>query len=250
MKNILVVLFALYSLAAAGQHKKATPEKQDTLLARLLTNIPKEEQAAFIEAYGKMSLKDREFVAFMAEMPHSSKKELMANIDTNYNKIDRLISMYESLVPQQYTVYIEFNPPHKIIREPESVDLKVWNNDSTRSPGGSNCIVQQWDMPFHSQKLDSLLKIIHWDSTIVDKIKKALDGVNCISIENGHKMTVVGFARSGMGKYSYAIFRNKLTEQEISQYNDGCENIFYKDNIVLMYGGGAIGPQCFPDKKE
>ena len=54
-------------------------------------------------------------------------------------------------------------------------------------------------------------------------------------------------ARSGMGKYSLKLFDIDLTNDQIKQYNDGCTYIFYKKNIVLEYGGGAVGSQCFPD---
>ena len=91
------------------------------------------------------------------------------------------------------------------------------------------------------------MKKIGWNQNTLKFIQKLLTEANCISIKNG-KMTNIGFARSGMGKYSYNIFENKLDQKEISEFNDGCTYIYYKDNIVLEYGGGAIGPQCFPNK--
>jgi len=48
-----------------------------------------------------------------------------------------------------------------------------------------------------------------------------------------------------MGKYSYKVFEKQLEIKEKKEYNNSCEYIFYKDNIVLEYRGGAIGPQCF-----
>jgi hypothetical protein len=50
-----------------------------------------------------------------------------------------------------------------------------------------------------------------------------------------------------MGKYFYELFDDDLTQEQIKQYNDSCTHIFYKKNIVLEYGGGAVGSQCFPD---
>lgn len=51
---------------------------------------------------------------------------------------------------------------------------------------------------------------------------------------------------SGMDKYNHLIFDHNLTAPQMKYYNNGCEYIFYKDNIVLMYGSGAIGSPCFP----
>ena len=67
-----------------------------------------------------------------------------------------------------------------------------------------------------------------------------------MSIENG-TITTIGFQRSGMGKYYYDLFNSDLTSEEIKKYNDDCMYIFYKKNIVLEYGSGAIGSICFPD---
>ena len=39
-----------------------------------------------------------------------------------------------------------------------------------------------------------------------------------------------------------------LTNNEIKQkFNDGCMYKYFKENIALEYGGGAIGSQCFED---
>jgi len=49
-----------------------------------------------------------------------------------------------------------------------------------------------------------------------------------------------------MAKYSYLIFEQNPDKAKIDKYNNGCTYIYYKMNIVLEYGGGAVGPQCFP----
>ena len=48
--------------------------------------------------------------------------------------------------------------------------------------------------------------------------------------------------------YFYKLFDQQLSESEIKHYNDGCQYLYHGSNIVLEYGGGAIGPQCFLDK--
>ena len=76
-----------------------------------------------------------------------------------------------------------------------------------------------------------------------------MDKANCISI-SGKDPVVIGWQRSGMGIFSYNIFKKNLEEKKIKDYNDGCTYIFYKDNIVLEFGGGAFGIQCFPEFYE
>lgn len=91
-----------------------------------------------------------------------------------------------------------------------------------------------------------MIKPLGWTNATLTKIKDLLINANCISIENG-EMTTIGFARNGLGKYYFMLFENDLSAEEVKQYNDGCNFEFYRKNIVLRYGGGAAGPQCFPD---
>lgn len=72
-----------------------------------------------------------------------------------------------------------------------------------------------------------------------------LDKANCIEIENGEP-TTIGWQRSGMGMYSYVLFEKPIADSLKKQYNDSCTYILYNDRLVLEYGGGAFGPQCFP----
>ena len=91
-----------------------------------------------------------------------------------------------------------------------------------------------------------MIKPLGWTNETLATIKGLLSNVKCVSIENG-EITTIGFARSGMGKYFFKLFDKDLTIEQIKEYNDGCMYIFYKKNIVLEYGGGAVGSQCFPD---
>ena len=102
-------------------------------------------------------------------------------------------------------------------------------------------------MSFHTISCRTqMIKPLGWTNATLTTIKKLLADANCVSIENGD-ITTVGFARSGMGKYSFKLFDKDLSSEQIKEYNDGCMYIFHKKNIVLEYGGGAVGSQCFPD---
>ncbi|MEO1218869.1 MAG: hypothetical protein AAFY45_35390, partial [Bacteroidota bacterium] len=92
-----------------------------------------------------------------------------------------------------------------------------------------------------------IISTILWNPKTLNEIKELLYKANCVSIDNG-KITTIGFARSGMGKYFYKVFDNDLSDSEIEKFNDGCTYIYFKKNIVFEYGGGAVGAQCFPDQ--
>jgi len=183
----------------------------------------------------------KELFLFMLSMPRSSKKELISNIDSNYEKIEFLKTAYAKLVPPGFTVSIEFNPPNKLINTAESIDLCI-----TRLHDSQTDVQQDWNLAYRSEKLTQMIKTVHCNVETLDIIKKLLTDAHCVYFENG-EMATIGFARSGMGKYFYKIFDKELTPDQIKQFNDGRNYIFYKSNIVLEFEGGAVGPQSFPD---
>ena len=72
-----------------------------------------------------------------------------------------------------------------------------------------------------------------------------MDKADCIQIESGEP-TKIGWQRSGMGMFSYNVFDKPIPDSLKKQYNDSCTYIFYNKKLVLEYGGGAVGSQCFP----
>ncbi|MGB5988381.1 MAG: hypothetical protein WBG43_01370 [Marinifilaceae bacterium] len=133
-------------------------------------------------------------------------------------------------MPENAFVHIEFD---------NNKELEIFHVKAKR-PFESN-----WNLNINSSKTDSLLNDLGWTRKELRILKMKLDNANCISISSRKPITI-GWQRSGMGKFSYNIFDENLTENLISKYNDGCMYIFYKDNVVLEYGGGAFGSQCFP----
>ncbi|MDR1518267.1 MAG: hypothetical protein LBS52_09335 [Dysgonamonadaceae bacterium] len=103
-------------------------------------------------------------------------------------------------------------------------------------------------LKINSLKVDTLLTCMGWTRETLKTLKPKLDAANCISIESEKtypKSMTIGFKRSGMGMCFYKLFDEALTANSIDKFNDGCTYIFYKDNVLLEYGGGVIGSQCF-----
>lgn len=185
----------------------------------------------------------KEFLLMMVYMPQSSKIESIENLKKNEENIKSLMREYSELVPNGIYVSIEFNPKDIVLSMDESIDLRIHSNEKSNNDG-IQIDFQEWNLPFDSKILEEQIEKIGWDNNTILKIKKLLDKANCISISNG-EISTIGYARSGMGKYSYKFFKNDLDKNEQKKYNDGCTYIFYERNIVLEYGGGAIGSQCF-----
>ena len=208
----------------------------------IMNSFPEQERAQFMDEYKRANDRQKEGILAMLYMPKSSKKELIANIDSNYENINILKQEFIKIIPKGFNVRIEFTPAGYIFLTPEGIDMRI-----EKHSGPNVTYDQEWNMQNHSEKLARMLKELDWTETTLSKIKSLLAKAKCVSIESGD-VTTIGFARSYLGMYSYKLFDANLTDKEIGIYNNGCEYIFYKNNIVLEYGGGAAGSQCFPDR--
>jgi hypothetical protein len=188
----------------------------------------------------------------------SSKEELIDNYKNNEKEISELKSYFTSITPKDCRVYIEFSGKRDI-------DLWVYETDRKNKAGGDIVLFQQWNInPYHydeeakthydsleyspkTKSLELVKQKLRWTDDTFEQIKTKLDRAECISVSSGEP-TEIGFERSGMGKYSYVVFSNSISKNLITNYNDSCTYIFYKDKVVLKYEGGTIGSQCFPDK--
>lgn len=216
---------------------------KDSLLQTIVKDLPEFAKKELLKEYTKSDEKHKEGILVFMYMSRSrsSKNEMISAIDSNLDNIHILKIEFLKLVPKNYIVSIEFNPAEKITMTSESIDLKI--QDTANKQWN---LQQEWNLDYNSKKLSPMLKRLGWTITTLEKIGKLLADAKCVSIENGD-ITTIGFARSGFGKYSFKLFDSDLTDEQIKIYNDGCTYIFYRKNIVLEYGGGAVGPQCFPD---
>jgi hypothetical protein len=162
--------------------------------------------------------------------PFYTKEDLIKNYELKESEILEVKNYFESILPENAIVHIEFN---------NNDELGIFHVKTNR-PYENN-----WNLKIKSAKTDSLLNDLGWTRKELKILKTKLGNANCISISSRKPITI-GWQRSGMGMFFYKIFENNLPDSLISEYNDGCTYIFYRDNVVLEYGGGAIGPQCFP----
>lgn len=147
----------------------------------------------------------------------------------NKNELGEIKNYINSITPNGKNVHIEFD---------NDKTLAIFHL-STKTERSNN-----WDLKINSTKTDSLLNELGWTQETLITLKNKLDKANCISVSNGEP-TNIGFQRSGMGMYSFNLFEKPLSKSEYSNYNDSCTYILVNDKMVLEYGGGAIGSQCF-----
>ena len=161
-----------------------------------------------------------------------SKQDLIENYELKKNEINDLYAYTNIIVQPKDDVHIEFESD-KHLGIFHVVANTIYDSN--------------WNIDVDSKKVDTLLVKLGWTKETLNILKDKLDKANCISIESGEPLTL-GFQRSGMGIYFYKVFKKPLSSKLIEEYNDGCNYIFYKENIVLEYGGGVIGTQCFERK--
>jgi len=161
--------------------------------------------------------------------PLYNKQDLIDNFELKTREILEVKSYLDSKVPADTYIFIEFKA-----EQIRMFDIRNGENYDTN-----------WDLDINSRKTDSLLNVIGWMKEDLYILKDMLYSANCISVSSG-KPVRIGWQRSGLGKFYYSIFDRRLDDSLLKKYNDGCTYIYYKDNIVLEYAGGAIGSNCFP----
>lgn len=253
-QNILTILFFISTFGLKAQEYKIRENiSKDSLLNVSIKMFPEEIREKYIKAYKEGNESSKDFLLLMISLPKSSKKELIENYESKKEEILKLKNEYQKIVPKNLIIDIEFEPESKIFTIPEQISIKVYKVDNQeknteknkrQSNNGLKAVSQNWNLKPGAKELQKVLKSIGWTNEELNQIKQLLLNANCTSIENG-TTTTIGFSRSGMGKYFYKFFEEPLNEIQKQEYNNGCQYIYYKENVVLEYGGGAIGPQCF-----
>jgi hypothetical protein len=170
-----------------------------------------------------------------------SVSDLKDNFEKNKTEIYELKRYFNEIVPKNRFVEIEFNNDNTLTR------FGIKALDSTAGdPYGPMFL--EWDLKTNTQRMDSIIKPLGWTRETLKQLKEKLDKANCIQIESGEP-TKIGFQRSGMGMYSFNVFDKPIRDSLRANYIDSCTYILANDKLVLEYGGGAVGSQCFYNKK-
>jgi len=172
-------------------------------------------------------------IALGAFAPTYSQTDLIRHYEAEALELWALKAYLNSIVPAHHSVVIEFEGQRTI------PIFHVQVNEAYDS---------NWDVPWDSPQADTLLQQLGWTRQTLTTLQAKLDQASCISIASGEACTI-GYQRSGMGMYSYILFSTPLSDSVQAQYSRSCSYIVYKPQVVLEYGGGAIGPQCFEEKR-
>lgn len=239
MKYLFLLSFILF-LSANTYSQSEFPS---SILEKLESKLSSTEVEKIKTEYAHADESTKAVMLSVYSMPLSSKRELTDNYEKKKNEIIELKNTFEKMVPKGYVVFLELKESEYTPGMIQAIDLQVYKENAL---GELDMIDGDWDMIYGSDELDELLALVGWDRMTLLALKNIMQTANCISIQNGD-YAEIGFARSGLGKYFYRLYSKKLSKPQISELNDGCEFIYYKDNVVLRYVGGMAGPQCFVD---
>ena len=181
-----------------------------------------------------------------------TKQDLIDNLNANEQQIRELKSFFNSIVPEGYIVRIEFNRRKTIDLFVSYIDEeKGWIIPLFRewriNPYNYKEIPHIWDSSTETKSLELVKQRLGWTIDTFREIKAMLDNANCISIRSGEPAQI-GFARRGMGKFSYLIFDKPISDELKVRFNNCYTTILYSDKVVLLWGTGAIGSMRFPDR--
>lgn len=181
------------------------------------------------------------------------KQDLIANYESKQLEINQLYAYVNDITADNKYFRIEFEDDKKIeyffvtIKRVDSLTGQTSYTNIVADGDYNRGFIGNRNLDIDSQSVDNLLNWLGWTRDKLNTLKQKLNDANCISVESGaieFPMTI-GYKRAGLGMYFYNIFNQSLSDSLKNKYNDGCRYIFYKDNIVLEYRGGAIGSQCF-----
>lgn len=142
-------------------------------------------------------------------------------------------------------VYDEIKPGYEFFIEFEKEKVSALHIKQDQS----DSLERHWN-PSEFQ-IDLSLHKVGLNKNKLKHIKEQLADMDCISLEmihNPRESFKIGFRRIGFGKYSYHIYRNPLTPDEMKQLNEDCSLVPYSSRVVFEYGAGAIGDICFPGR--
>lgn len=163
--------------------------------------------------------------------------DLVENYNERKVEINELKHFFEKIVPNDKSIEIEFANNDKLFR------FGIASLNSSGKPDYETMFLE-WDLKVDSKKMDSLIKPLGWTQQTLKTLKEKLDNADCIQIESGEP-TKIGFKRSGMGMYFFNVFDDPVPDSLMNHYNDSCTYLLINRKLVLEYGGGAVGEQCF-----
>lgn len=254
-RAFLIAIFFI-GIAINGQSGFNPKIDKDSLFESILKTIPENKMKNDLKSsFYNANSEGKEYLLAVLYDSNYTKEDLIENFIKNENKILKFKDEYSKLVPKNLIVHTSIST-NKIFIPEKVITIKIYeiNNHYTNNrilDDKSNLkLVGNCDQLFYgTEEMENVLNLLQWDENILKSIETKLEEINSFSIRNGDP-TLIQFKRIGIGFISYKVFDKNLTDQEIIENNDGCNHLYYKNNIVFVSDNGqdgARGALCFPE---
>ncbi len=169
-----------------------------------------------------------------------SAKEVIENYNKRSNDFTNLAEYFNSILPINTGVKIEFKSRHFI----NKCDIQA-----------SGKWIHLKNISTKSSEVDTLFQLTRWNQSNLSELYKRLKAVNSISIQSnyympGEKSCEVGFQRRGNGVFYYLLFEPPIPDSLKGTYNDSCHHVLINNRAAIFWYVGSIGPDCLYGNRQ
>lgn len=167
--------------------------------------------------------------------------EMVTHYEKKKPEIEELIAYTHSALDNGQNMYLEF----------EHGRVSIFNT-SNYSYLDDEDYSDDDKLFVSSAQKRKLMASVGLDEKEFNHIKKQLKRCNCISIDTHFPdYCDIGYKRVAMGQYSFRLYPNQMNEEQKQKALSDGHFIPYDDTLLLMFGGGAFGPDEFsPEVKK
>lgn len=153
--------------------------------------------------------------------------EMVMHYEKNRTGMEELISYIESALNDGQQMCLEF----------EHGKISMFHTST----------MSHWDVD--KELKYEIMSELGLDNEEFNSIKSQLSSIHCISVDTHFPAYCdIGYKRVGMGMYSYRLYLNPMSDEEKEEALLDGHYIPYNETTLLMFGGGAAGPDTFSHK--
>ena len=247
---LIILIFKSHSLYAQEKYVFNPKINKDSLYSKLEYMIPDEQKKEYREMFSKADDGGKEYVLMvMYNGQKGGKKYLIDNFEDHKMQIMKLRNQYEKLNFNNYIVTVSYDnnvlyiPSTHITITIHKIKEGYLNDEIMDRNANLDYIGTYSGTNEKASEIKKALDVLRWNNKVLNEIISLIKDANVISIRNGNPVQIEVHPNFS-AIYSYKIYRENLNKQQIIEYNDGCNYIHYKDNIVL-HNGAPNEVLCF-----
>ena len=160
--------------------------------------------------------------------------EMVRHYEAERAEMEALVAFTRSAMDEGQSLFLEFDHEKVVFFRTSKEDVKRYDEDEDEDHVSAT-------------RTQELMSGIGLDDEEFRRIKESLKQIKCISIETHYpEYCDIGYKRVALGGYYFRLYLNPMTDEQKQNALSCADLIPYNDTMVMMYAGGAAGPQVFP----